>query len=214
MPLCASLHERFKLDYAKTIVLTIGDLWIPGPFCASEANPSLEDGLERVYTQLLRTPVKRPSGVQTSGRRTRAAMNAVCVNRCLLRQPRVRSWHQPDRRHHPLHGPVSQGTVPLPLRQTGLLGRHGKHLRQPCRGSDSGRAEGLIHQAADRRYSVVTVVGEKIGLVGTTTQILASISSPGPMRVIGPQQNDKEALAAILQPKIDALAEQASTRSR
>ncbi len=55
---------------------------------------------------------------------------------------------------------------------------------------------------------MVTVGGKKIGLVGATTQIPASISSPSAVRVIGPQQNDMEALAAMLQPKIDALVEQ------
>lgn len=47
--------------------------------------------------------------------------------------------------------------------------------------------------------------GEKIGVVGATTQILAKISSPGSTTVVGPNQDSMAALAAILQPVIDSL---------
>jgi 2',3'-cyclic-nucleotide 2'-phosphodiesterase (5'-nucleotidase family) len=47
--------------------------------------------------------------------------------------------------------------------------------------------------------------GEKIGVVGATTQALAKISSPGFTSVKGPQVDDMPALAAILQPVIDSL---------
>ncbi len=79
MPLWASLQERFKQDYANIIILAPGDLWIPWPFYVAEAHPSLEGALERFYTRLLQTPVDLPSGAQTSGRVTMAAMNAVGV---------------------------------------------------------------------------------------------------------------------------------------
>ena len=46
---------------------------------------------------------------------------------------------------------------------------------------------------------------EKIGVIGATTQLLASISSPGATEVIGPDSNDMAALAGILQPQIDAM---------
>ncbi len=49
---------------------------------------------------------------------------------------------------------------------------------------------------------------EKIGVVGATTQLLESLSSPTGTTVIGPQANDMAALAAILQPTIDALTDQ------
>ncbi len=50
--------------------------------------------------------------------------------------------------------------------------------------------------------------GEQVGVVGATTQILATISSPGGVEVIGPQMDDMPALAAILQPVIDDLIAQ------
>jgi 2',3'-cyclic-nucleotide 2'-phosphodiesterase (5'-nucleotidase family) len=55
----------------------------------------------------------------------------------------------------------------------------------------------------------ITVDGdERIGVVGATTQLLASISSPGATSVIGPDNDDMFALAGLLQPQIDALEAQ------
>ncbi|MEO0407787.1 MAG: bifunctional metallophosphatase/5'-nucleotidase, partial [Cyanobacteria bacterium P01_A01_bin.135] len=48
-------------------------------------------------------------------------------------------------------------------------------------------------------------VTQQIGVVGATTQIIEDISSTGGVEVIGPDQNDMAALAAILQPQIDRL---------
>jgi 2',3'-cyclic-nucleotide 2'-phosphodiesterase (5'-nucleotidase family)/endonuclease/exonuclease/phosphatase family metal-dependent hydrolase len=45
--------------------------------------------------------------------------------------------------------------------------------------------------------------GEEIGVVGATTPLLATISSPGATEVEGPTTNDMEALAAELQPVVD-----------
>jgi 2',3'-cyclic-nucleotide 2'-phosphodiesterase (5'-nucleotidase family) len=45
--------------------------------------------------------------------------------------------------------------------------------------------------------------GEDIGVVGATTPILASISSPGRTEVVGPTSNDMPALAQLLQPVIN-----------
>jgi len=51
--------------------------------------------------------------------------------------------------------------------------------------------------------TVVQVGGELIGVVGATTPLLASISSPSGTLVVGPTTNDMPALAAVLQPVID-----------
>ena len=53
--------------------------------------------------------------------------------------------------------------------------------------------------------TVVAVNGEKIGIVGATTQILESISSVGGVRVKGVKANDMNVLATYIQPYIDTL---------
>jgi len=56
--------------------------------------------------------------------------------------------------------------------------------------------------------TIINENGEKIGVVGATTQIVESISSTGGIDIIGDDVNDMAALAAILQPTIDALLAQ------
>jgi hypothetical protein len=47
--------------------------------------------------------------------------------------------------------------------------------------------------------------GQKIGIVGATTQVLASISSPGATTVVGGGANDMNVLAGIIQPVVNSL---------
>ncbi len=47
--------------------------------------------------------------------------------------------------------------------------------------------------------------GERVGVIGATTQLLASISSPGGVSVLSGGQNDMAALAEILQPIVDQM---------
>src|SRR5262249_7038387 len=56
--------------------------------------------------------------------------------------------------------------------------------------------------------TIIDENGEKIGVVGATTQIVESISSTGGIDIIGDDVDDMPALAAILQPTIDALLAQ------
>lgn len=67
--------------------------------------------------------------------------------------------------------------------------------------SASGTASNRIAPAA-----LFEVGGEKIGVVGATTPLLDTISSPGDVTVVA-GDNDMDALAAVLQPVIDSLIE-------
>ncbi|PZD71856.1 Trifunctional nucleotide phosphoesterase proteinYfkN [Acaryochloris thomasi RCC1774] len=53
--------------------------------------------------------------------------------------------------------------------------------------------------------TIIDEGGEQIGVIGATTQILDSISSPTGTTVIGPQENNMVALAETLQPEVDRL---------
>lgn len=202
------MHERFTQDYANTIVLTPGELRMPWPFCAAEADPPLEGAPERFCTTHLGMQVNLPSGAQTPGRVTMAAMKAVGVTAASFGN------HAFDLGTHPLAAMIRPpGQYPGALFPS--LSAH------PDVSADTGGISGTLAAAvtADRQEAssiwariagtaVVTAGGETIGLIGAMTQILASISSRGAVRVIGPQRNDMEALAGMLQPKIDAPGEQ------
>ena len=66
------------------------------------------------------------------------------------------------------------------------------------------------------RSAIIDENGEKIGVVGVTTPVFESITTPGGVRIIGPQtldandgdDSDFVALAAIVQAQIDALTAQ------
>ena len=51
-------------------------------------------------------------------------------------------------------------------------------------------------------------VTQRIGVIGATTQIVEDITSTGGVEVIGPDQNNMAALAAVLQPQINRLTAQ------
>ena len=56
--------------------------------------------------------------------------------------------------------------------------------------------------------TTVVINGEKIGIVGVTTQVLETLSSVGGVRVKGIKENDMEVLASYIQPYIDQLRDE------
>lgn len=83
--------------------------------------------------------------------------------------------------------------------QSDLLSARDNPADPSATASDSNDAK--VAQA-----TVINAGGEQIGVVGATTQLIASISSPGNINdVSSPGANDMAALAATLQPIIDDL---------
>ncbi len=205
----AAIVDRLEDEYLNTLTLFSGDNWLPGPFYAAEADPSLEAPLEAFYSQLLGTTVNLPGGAQISGRVSLAFMNAVGTD--------VASFgnHEFDLGTRAIRDIIAQsGQYPgalFPYLSANLdfsgdvsaLGAGNLAGLVVADGQEASAIKGKIAGT-----SVVTIGGEKIGIIGATTQILRSISSPGAVEVIGDDINDMAQLAAILQPKIDALEAQ------
>jgi 2',3'-cyclic-nucleotide 2'-phosphodiesterase (5'-nucleotidase family)/DNA-binding beta-propeller fold protein YncE len=209
----AAIVDRLEDAYANTLTLIVGDAWIPGPFYAAEADPSIEAALETFYTQLLGVPVNLPSGPQISGRVSLAFMNAIGTD--------VASWgnHEFDLGTNPINAIITPaGQYPgalfpyisANLDFSGDTAAIGGNLaaRVTADGQEASSIKGRIAGT-----TVVSFGEEKVGLVGATTQILRSISSPGAVKVLGddpsaPPRDDMALLAAQLQPKIDALIAQ------
>jgi YVTN family beta-propeller protein len=199
----AAIVDRLEDEYLNTLTLFSGDNWIPGPFYAAEADPSLEAALEAFYG------VNLPAGPQVSGRVSLAFMNAVGTDAASFGN------HEFDLGTRAIRDIIAQsGTYPGALfpylsanldfsGDTSALGAGNLAGLVVADGQESSAIKGKIAGT-----SVVTIGGEKIGIIGATTQILRSISSPGAVEVIGDDINDMAQLAAILQPKIDALEAQ------
>jgi 2',3'-cyclic-nucleotide 2'-phosphodiesterase (5'-nucleotidase family) len=209
----AAIVDRLEDEFANTLTLIVGDAWIPGPFYAAEADPSIELALEAFYSELLGVPVNLPSGPQVSGRVSLAFMNAIGTD--------VASWgnHEFDLGTNPISGIIRPaGQYPgalFPWISANLdfsqdTAANGGNL------SALVVADGLEASTIAGRIAGTTVVSfgdEKVGLVGATTQVLRSISSPGAVTVLGddpsvPPVNDMALLASQLQPKVDALLAQ------
>jgi 2',3'-cyclic-nucleotide 2'-phosphodiesterase/3'-nucleotidase/5'-nucleotidase len=209
----AAIVDRFEDQFANTLTVIAGDAWIPGPFYAAEADPSMEAALEAFYTALLGVPVNLPSGPQVSGRVSLAFMNAIGVD--------VASWgnHEFDLGTNPINAIITpSGQYPGALfpyisanldfsRDTAAIGGN-LAARVTADGQEASSIKGRIAGT-----TVVSFGEEKVGVVGATTQILRSISSPGAVTVLGddpsrPPRDDMALLAAQLQPKIDALIAQ------
>jgi 2',3'-cyclic-nucleotide 2'-phosphodiesterase (5'-nucleotidase family) len=200
----AAIFDRLEDDATvdASITLSPGDAWIPGPFYAAEADPSIEAALEAFYG------VNLPSGAQISGRVSLAFLNAIEADAASFGN------HEFDLGTNPINAIITpSGAYPgaqFPYLSANLdfsadTAAIGGNLaaRVTADGQEASAIKGRIAGTA-----VVTQGEEKIGLVAATTQILRSISSPGAVEVIGPDANDMPALAAILQPKIDALVAQ------
>jgi 2',3'-cyclic-nucleotide 2'-phosphodiesterase (5'-nucleotidase family) len=205
----AAIVDRLEDEYANTLTLFSGDNWLPGPFYAAEADPSLEVPLEEFYSQLLGTSVNLPSGPQVSGRVSLAFMNAVGADAASFGNHEFDLGTRPIRDIIAASGPYPGALFPYlsaNLDFSGDVAALGAGNLAGLVVADGQEASSIKGKIAGT--SVVTLNGEKIGLVGATTQILRSISSPGAVEVIGDDVNDMPQLAAILQPKIDALEAQ------
>ncbi|MCA3342326.1 MAG: bifunctional metallophosphatase/5'-nucleotidase [Roseomonas sp.] len=81
--------------------------------------------------------------------------------------------------------------------------------------ADLSSNQNVANEAADAQIAPWTTIvkgGQTIGILGLTTQVLASISSPGLTRVLDPNgdggRDNMAELAAILQPYLDQMAAQ------
>lgn len=196
----AAIVDRLEDDHAHTLTLVTGDAWIPGPFYAAEADPSIEAALEAFYG------VNLPSGPQVSGRVSLAVMNAIGTDAASFGNHEFDLGTRPIRDIIAASGPYPGALFPYLSANLDFAGDvaalGGGNLAGLIRpdGQEASSIAGRIAGTA-----VVSMGGEQIGLVGATTQILRSISSPGAVEVIGDDINDMAQLAAILQPRIDAL---------
>ena len=80
---------------------------------------------------------------------------------------------------------------------------------RPNTAFETGPFESATGQSNRPKLAPATFIdvggGEKIGVVGATTPLLQTISSPSGTTVIGPTSDDMPALAAVIQPQVDAL---------
>lgn len=228
-PNLAALVDAYDDDYGNTLILAGGDNWLPGPFLAAGTDPAVRDAINEVTgsTMTGTIPIAAADiaihnviGVEASalgnhdfdlGSNVLAASltpgsgwvgaQFVSVSANLVVGPSSPYYTDPTATDSALNA-IYVDTVDYNV-QPGV--------DQPATTTaipEASTLKGKIVPAA-----VVTEGGEKIGIVGVTTQILETISSPSGAEIAGfpggtganGEVDDMDLLAAQLQPIIDEM---------
>ncbi len=214
-PNYAAIVDKLEDEHANTLILSSGDNTLPGPFLSSGEDASLQTPLRNTAssyfggTQAIRAAIGRPDI---------AIMNIIGFNASAFGN------HEFDLGTTDLNGQIGvdirnsgadrrwvgaqfpyvssnlnfTNDVNLSYLYTSQILRD-TAFRTPSNIANPNEKKGIAPSVIIERN------GEKIGIVGATTQVLAAISSPGLTTVTGPQVDNMPALANILQPVIDSL---------
>jgi 2',3'-cyclic-nucleotide 2'-phosphodiesterase / 3'-nucleotidase / 5'-nucleotidase len=215
-PNFAAIVDKLEDEYPNTLILSSGDNTLPGPFLSSGEDPSLQTPLRNTASSYfggngnqLRAAIGRPDI---------AIMNIIGYNASALGN------HEFDLGTTELNGQIgvdirNNGSdkrwigaqfpyVSCNLNFSADANLNYLFTNQVLRDIDFKTPANITSNNQKKGISPSVIIernGEKIGVVGITTQILAKISSPGATSVVGPQVDDMPALAAIMQPFIDTL---------
>jgi YVTN family beta-propeller protein len=223
-PNFAALVDALEDDYANTILLSAGDNYIPGPFfnAAGEQSVFRDAGVfNNTYNTLFGTADY--NGLREgNGRVDISIMNILGFDASAMGNHEFDAG--PDIIQTIIEEDFRSPAGPAGDRWVGAqfpylsanLDFSGDGSLSGIFTSDilfntdfaTGPAESTAGDGAIPKVAPATLIdvnGETIGVVGATTPILASISSPGDVSVLGSGTNDMIELAAILQPTIDAI---------
>jgi len=204
-PLFARLVEVFQeATELPTLTISAGDNVIPGPFFNAATDPTLDGVLTEVYRELLDDPA-----IEVESDKGRVDMTIMNV---LGFDASATGNHEFDAGDDGFEGYVRPDEGGYPGPQFPYLSANlewqdsivGDLFTEEVVSTKAFtlEAEGEPLRIADA--AIAEIGGEKIGIIGATTQILETISSPGSVAVTEPAGvNDMPALAEILQPVID-----------
>jgi 2',3'-cyclic-nucleotide 2'-phosphodiesterase (5'-nucleotidase family) len=231
----AAIVDKLEDSVANSITLSSGDNFIPSPFGAAGTDPTVRDEMIDLYAWLLGVPASELSGLSLSqGGIDIAILNALGVQASTIGN------HEFDYGSNALAAAIDfakgSGTTSGAITSIGALFPYlsanldfsgdsamkalfTELLRDAASyattAGDLATPGGLAAEAADQQvapWTTITEGGETIGVLGVTTQLLASISSVGGVRVKDPAGDggvdNTDELAAILQPLIDQMTAQ------
>ncbi|MBD2567706.1 5'-nucleotidase C-terminal domain-containing protein [Anabaena lutea FACHB-196] len=173
-------------DYANTVILSSGDAYIPGLFLNSSADPSLAPLFGKQGAGRADIIIQNELGFQAI---------AFGNHEFDLGTSFIQSLLAPDDAYPGAN---------FPYLSANLNFSPDANLA-PLVTADGQEASTIPGKIA--KSTVITVNGEKIGVVGATTPLLPRISSPGNVEVLPTDSADISALAAEIQTSVDALKE-------
>jgi predicted extracellular nuclease/small nuclear ribonucleoprotein (snRNP)-like protein len=199
----AALVDRFDDQYANTLVLAGGDNFLPGPFLAAGTDPSVISALNQVTGSTLAPNATVP-----------IAAADIAIHNIIGVQASTIGNHEFDLGSRVLNDAIA----PTATYKGALFPYLSSNLDFSADSDIRGRFTNTTMQAGLEQANtlngriapsaVIEQAGEKIGLVGATTQLLNSISSPSGTTVVGSTVDNMDLLAAQLQPVIDDLRNQ------
>lgn len=221
-PNFAAIVDQLEEEYDATVRISAGDNYIPGPFFNAAADGSLRGVLQNVYQDFLGEP-GLTNLRETSGRVDISIMNIIGFDASAVGN------HEFDAGPDALADIIGTDIRGGSLGDVRWLGARFPYLSANLDFRAEESLSGLFTDALLPSTAFVSLPndlaqaggapklapltyieanGERIGVVGATTQVLASITSEGNVTVIGPNSDDMPALADILQPRIDRLREE------
>lgn len=204
-PNLAALVDAFDGRYANTLILAGGDNFIPSPFLSAGSDPSLNAIVGATAIARPDIAIHNAIGVQASGIGNHEWDLGSNVFADALRA----SGAWPGAQFVSLSANLDvAGDSAIRTIADATIGGTAANA---FAGKEAADLKGKIAPSA-----VVTMSGNKIGLVGATTQLIEGISSPSGTEVrgfpTGPgpngERDDMDLLASQLQPVIDGLIAQ------
>ncbi len=195
MPQFAAIVDKLDDQYANTLKLISGDGWLPGPFYAAEGDPSETPALRAALTY-----AGVPGGATANAASTRVSVAFMDV---IGTQVASFGNHEFDGGTGPVNDALGVANFPYLSANYDFSKDPNLRGRVTAEGQEASSIKGKIAGSA-----VVTINGEKIGIVSDTTQVLQSITSLGLVNSKTGNIDDMPALAKLLQPYIDALTAQ------
>jgi 2',3'-cyclic-nucleotide 2'-phosphodiesterase (5'-nucleotidase family) len=202
-PNLAALVDAFDNTHANTLILAGGDNFIPSPFLNAGTDPALN-----AVPSIGRTAFARPDiaihneiGVEASAIGNHEWDLGTAVFTDAIRPDAA--WVGAQFPHISLNLDYTADTVAL-----------GRYVDVALDGTTTPVPEASVNKNKLVPTAVITKGGQKIGLLGVTTQLIESISSPSGTEVkgfptgAGPngEMDDMDLLAAQIQPYINELA--------
>ncbi|KST69573.1 choice-of-anchor I family protein [Mastigocoleus testarum] len=215
----AAIVDKFEDEVENSITLSAGDNYIPGPFFGAAGDRSLRTPLKEFYQEFFNeaglTNIR-----EDVGRVDMSIMNVIGFDASAVGN------HEFDAGTNAFGDIIGTDIRGNTLGDARWLGAQFPYLSANLDfSSDSNLADlyteeilpntdfqslptDLDAAAKAPKIAPATIIeenGEKIGVVGATTQLVETISSTGSVDVIDPESNNMAELAKILQPTIDKL---------
>jgi len=225
-PNFAAIVDKLEDTYDNTLILSAGDNYLPGPFLNAASDRSFRDDgvFNDVYNTLygLDGDSDMYAGLREGGGRVDISImnvigfdaSAVGNHEFDLGSDAFESIIEEDFRGDGLGDDRWVGaqfpylSANLDFSNDADLGNLYTSDILPNTAFQSGPAQSAAGDGNIPKIAPATIIeqgGEQIGVIGATTPILETISSPSGTVVIGPNENDMAALAATLQPTIDQM---------